>query len=189
MLEILTRCFQSQRLYGKQPEDLAGAMQVFNLVLADYCYEQIEQAFKVYLMRHDEMPTPADIAKLIRNKGRKNIPESVYVTLSKKAPELRNQEEWNTIQAFEHQYNDNGGWEDDLRTNEIQVENVRLRQEVKNLKAEIRRLGNVVPKRQQADVTNASAKTDKIQATIDWMKEAGASKEDIEQFLQENLTK
>lgn len=57
--------FDTLDTYGKDPEQLKNAKKVFQFVLADYQYSEIEEAFKVYLKNNKTMPKPADIANII----------------------------------------------------------------------------------------------------------------------------
>src|SRR3990167_9442020 len=67
---MLSQCFQSLKLYGKEPEAFEGTVAMFNLVLADYPIARSEQALVFYLKHNPEMPPPADIANII-NRGNK----------------------------------------------------------------------------------------------------------------------
>lgn len=53
-------------VYGKEPEQLENIDKIFQMVLGDYKIEAIEKAFINYLKEKSEMPTPADIIKIIR---------------------------------------------------------------------------------------------------------------------------
>lgn len=84
LAEVLAQCFDTQNGYGKQPEQLENSTKLFLMVLADYEESQIIQAFKLFLGRATTMPTPADIAKIIRRGGRPPLESAVYVTLCQK---------------------------------------------------------------------------------------------------------
>lgn len=62
---MLYQCFQSLRLYGKEPEALEGTVAMFQLVLADYSIDEIRRGFTEYLKRNSDMPAPADIVNII----------------------------------------------------------------------------------------------------------------------------
>lgn len=62
---MLTDCFDTMKLYGKEPEQLGALCRVFKRVLGEYPWYLIECGFEDYLKRNDEMPTPADIVNLI----------------------------------------------------------------------------------------------------------------------------
>ena len=98
---VLQHCFQALRLYGKEPEALESAVALFELVLADYSFAQIEQAFRAYLRQHNEMPAPADIASIIDRGGRPAFDRLVYGSLTHKQPELRSDEEWQYMREYE----------------------------------------------------------------------------------------
>lgn len=98
---MLYQCFQSLRLYGKEPEALEGTVAMFNLVLSDYSYEKIEQAMIFYLKNHNEMPAPADIANIIERGNRPPFDRAVYVAISKKHPEDRSGWDWEYMKDYE----------------------------------------------------------------------------------------
>jgi len=102
MAGMLMACFESQKVYGKEPESMASALKVFNMVLADYSIKQIMDAFKFHLRNNAEMPTPSDIVKVIERGNKPPLSESVYVSLSKKAPEMRTSKDWEYIKEYEH---------------------------------------------------------------------------------------
>jgi len=84
MALMVSQCFDALRQYGKEPEQVEGVVRLFSLVLAPYSMKQISQAFSVYLSRYSEMPTPADIAQIIRRGGKPPFEKSVYVALCQK---------------------------------------------------------------------------------------------------------
>lgn len=99
---MLSTLFNSQKTYGKQPEQLNATVKLFQMVLADYAWPDIEAAFKVYVKRSGEMPTPHDIVDLIERKGLPPLERSVYVNLCKKAAEDLSLDDWQYIKDFEH---------------------------------------------------------------------------------------
>jgi len=107
---MLNACFQSQKIYGKEPESIKGSIQVFNMVLGDCTYEDIRKAFGIFLSRSSEMPTPADIAQLIRYEGKQPITESMYIAANAKDAYTRDHDDWETIKLYEEQQRDDGGW-------------------------------------------------------------------------------
>ena len=58
-------CYNTLNLYGKQPEQLESYGRVFQMVLAEYKFSSIKEAFVRYLKNGTTLPTPADIIKLI----------------------------------------------------------------------------------------------------------------------------
>lgn len=54
---------------------------MFNLVLADYPLQKIEEAFAFYLKSNNEMPAPADIANIIERGNKPPFERSVYLSL------------------------------------------------------------------------------------------------------------
>ncbi len=81
---MLTQCFDGLKLYGKEPESLPSAINLFQMVLADYPLESIRSAFAYYLKNNTEMPTPADISQIIEWGERPKPDKTVYLSLVKK---------------------------------------------------------------------------------------------------------
>ncbi len=98
---MLQQCFQTLRVYGKEPEALESVIAMFRLVLADYSMEKITGAFRLWLGRNNEMPTPADIAGIIDRDGKPPLERAVYVAIGKRDPATRSSEEWAYMQAYE----------------------------------------------------------------------------------------
>lgn len=90
---MLSQCFDGLKTYGKEPEQIAGTVGLFRMVLADFTLTEIKNAFRVYLSRNNEMPTPADIAQIIRRGGKPPFNQSVYIRLEKKGYDARTFEE------------------------------------------------------------------------------------------------
>ena len=63
--KLLLQCYDALRVYGKEPEQLENLNMVFQMVLERFTFVEIYNAFKTYLERHTDMPTPADIVSLI----------------------------------------------------------------------------------------------------------------------------
>lgn len=98
---MLTQCFQSLKVYGKEPEQFEGVVSMFNMVLADYSIEQIYAAFKFYLKHNSEMPAPADIANIIERGNRPALDRSVYISISKKDGCDRTEDDWQYLRDYE----------------------------------------------------------------------------------------
>lgn len=62
---LLVDCFASLNTFGKTPEQFEGIIRIFQLILGKYSYKIIHQAFIKYLENNSEMPTPANIIKII----------------------------------------------------------------------------------------------------------------------------
>ena len=102
---ILADCFDSLKLYGKSPDSVKSSFKFFQMVLADYTFEQIEEAFVYYLKNSSEFPTPADIATIIERGGKPPFSEAVYVNLCKKRdrqPEQMEPHEWEYVREYEN---------------------------------------------------------------------------------------
>lgn len=98
---MLAQCFQSLRLYGKEPEALEATVAMFQMVLADYPINRIEQGFAYYLKHNNEMPAPADIANIIARGNKPPFDKAVYRALTHKNEEARTPDEWQYIREYE----------------------------------------------------------------------------------------
>lgn len=81
---LVSQCFNALNVFGKNESQLSDTAGLFAFVLADYPAAAIEPAFKTFLERNSRMPTPADIAAIIRRQGRPPFDQAVYVALSRK---------------------------------------------------------------------------------------------------------
>ena len=102
MAEILTQCFQALNLYGKEPEQLASAIPLFQMVLGDYPIGRIKAAFVTWLKTNDTFPAPANIVNLIERGGKPPLSEAVYVSISKKPGDQRTKEDWRYLEEYEN---------------------------------------------------------------------------------------
>ena len=109
MAEILTQCFQALNLYGKEPEQLAAAIPLFQMVLGDYPIGQIKSAFITWLRTNDTFPAPANIVSLIRRGGKPPLSEAVYVSISRKPADQRTKDDWAYLSDYED-YIRKGDW-------------------------------------------------------------------------------
>lgn len=98
---MLFQCFQTLKLYGKEPEQLEAVITTFNMVLADYPFEKIEQAFSFYLKHHNELPAPADIANIIERGIKPPFDKAVYVSITRKDAQHRTSDEWAYMRDYE----------------------------------------------------------------------------------------
>ena len=103
MAEILTQCFQALNLYGKEPEQLAAAIPLFQMVLSEYSIDQIRPAFVKWLQTNGAFPAPADIVSLIERGGKPPLDRAVYVAISKKPADVRTKEEWGYLSDYERE--------------------------------------------------------------------------------------
>jgi len=81
---MIEHCFESQKVYGKEPEQIAATVKMFQLVLGEYSYEKVRAAFIYYLKRNSEMPAPADICKLIEGEGKPIMDKATYIGIKKR---------------------------------------------------------------------------------------------------------
>lgn len=99
---LLAQSFDALNSFGKTPDQLVNAASAFRLVLSDFPLAQVETAFRFWLGNFSHLPTPAEIAQIIRRGGSKPpLEKSVYVNLSKKDPCERTRSEWAYMREFE----------------------------------------------------------------------------------------
>lgn len=99
---MLYQCFQSLKVYGKEPEAFDAVCAMHMLVLGDYPMKQIREAFAKHLKNSNELPSPSDIANIIERGGKPPFEKAVYVSISKKMPEERSKSEWEYLQDYEY---------------------------------------------------------------------------------------
>lgn len=173
-----------QKLYGKDPESLGSVTQVFRAVLANYPAKSVIRAFELWMERSQEFPTPSDIAGIIKRKGKPPLSREVYISLSKKDPEHRTSEDWRFLREYEaeqqQEYADD--FADPAKEQASLQENIRLRGEVNNLKAEIHRLGELLREERERKRPDPTP-DDKVQRTVSFMRQSGADESDIAAFM------
>ena len=101
LTNILFQCFDSLKVYGKEPEQMKSTNAMFQLVLADYPIEKIREAFAFYLKFNSEMPAPADIAQIIERGNKPPFDKAVYVSISRKYGEDRSRDDWQYMRDYE----------------------------------------------------------------------------------------
>ncbi len=84
MGRILLSLYKVLKIYGKKAESLEDVVKLFVFCLAEYPTKVVMHAFKIYLKRSDEFPTPSDIVKIIEFKGRPDFNTSIYNVLQKR---------------------------------------------------------------------------------------------------------
>lgn len=89
-------------MYGKEPEQMKNLNSMFQIVLADYTYEQVQSAFAFYLKHNTELPAPADIVNIIERGNKPPLDRAVYVAISKKEAHQRTGDEWAYMREYEH---------------------------------------------------------------------------------------
>ena len=98
--EMLAACYQAVDVYGLDPESIGDRAKVFLLVLAEYPFAAVREAFITYLRHNKGMPSPADIVAIID--PREPVPDkAVYIELSKKPGELRTDDDWAYMRRYE----------------------------------------------------------------------------------------
>lgn len=101
LTNLLSQCYDAQKVYGKEPEQLENLNKMFHFVLADYPIEKIQQAFKYYLKHNAEMPAAADIAQIIERGNKPPFDRAVYTAISKKHAADRDSDDWAYMREYE----------------------------------------------------------------------------------------
>ncbi len=65
LTRLVTACYEGLNLYGKSPEQLEASIMLMQMTLGRFQYEVVREAFSIYLQSGSNMPTPADIIKII----------------------------------------------------------------------------------------------------------------------------
>lgn len=65
LLKFVKVCFDTLDTYGKTPQQLGIASEVFVRMLSKYDMEKVREAFYSYMERNAKMPTPSDIINII----------------------------------------------------------------------------------------------------------------------------
>jgi hypothetical protein len=182
---LLLGCFTVQRIYGKEPGSLTAVNQVFHNVLGHLPGEQVVLAFRLWMQRSQEFPTPADIAGLVRRKGKPPLKESDVIAIRKKDGEDRTAAEWATLREWDEQQAETfPEFTDHAKDESMQQENIRLRNELTAKQMENKRLAQLLSEARQAKGLEPPSPTimDKVSRTVEEMRRTGATEADIEQF-------
>lgn len=101
LVSILGYCFNTLKVYGREPEQMEAAAKMFSFVLAEYPIEKISEAFRFYFKHNKEMPTPADIVNIIERGNRPAFDKGVYTALSMKKDYQRSFAEDQYVHEYE----------------------------------------------------------------------------------------
>lgn len=178
--------FHAMKTYGKEPESLESITKIFTTDLEEFPAETVLKAIATHAKRCDEFPTVADIHGLIKRGGKPPLKESDIIAIRKKDGEDRTSAEWQMLRDWEAEQQ--GGWAtqpDPARQQADLQENIRLRQKVKELEAENRRLGYLVQEQKQNPPTKPSFdEQSAIDKTVAWLESVGAPQADIDSVRQ-----
>jgi hypothetical protein len=183
---LLMGCFAVQKLYGRDTANAGAVTRVFHSTLANYPAEKVVKAFETWIARSEEFPTPAGIINLIKRNGKPPLSESTYIQISKKAGEDRTPEDWQYLRDYQAEQQDGWAEASDPRKQAATLqENIRLRKELAELRTEYERLAALLRAEQakKMPVTPQLTMSEKIQRTVDAMREGGAPEEDVQAFL------
>lgn len=95
---LLQQSIDIFNVYGKEPEQLKNILQGFVMILDPYSSEDISAAFKEWMAESANMPTPADILKIVKriNEGRRDI-YSKYLKPTPKADKTPPAKDWDKL--------------------------------------------------------------------------------------------
>ena len=183
----LNQRFHAMKTYGKEPESLESITAIFARDLADYPADKIMKAIKTHSQRSQEFPTVADIIGLIKRNGKTAPTKEMYISASKMDYEDRSYEQHRIIKEYEAEYHESEwGTEhsDPVKAESHLLENAALRNQIAELRRENDMAWNEIKTLRQAQAKAPEpSKQDRINKTIEFMKQSGSSQADIETFL------
>lgn len=196
-IHSIRQCFALCDTYGKTAKDMDLMIDGFIAMLAEYPADKVIRAFRTHVERSQKLPTLADIIGLIKRNGRPPLNESDVVRVSKIDPEHRTRDQWALLREWDNQQAEGWGADDAQRTERHDVENRRLRQRVRELEVEVKRLGGLLRKPSGFSEKpthplrltyppvsdNPPTHCEKMRATIDQMRKDGCTQTDIEDFI------
>ena len=182
---MMMGCFAVQKLYGRDTGNAETITEMFHAMLGKYPAAHCIRALELWLERSQEFPTPADIIGIIKRKGKQPLSKETYIAISRKDGELRDASDWQFLREYEaEQREEVSGFDDEVK-NEVAVqENITLRQQVKALTAETKRLADLLHQTRVAKGLEPAkpSHAQKVAATVEAMRSGGASEEDIAAF-------
>lgn len=188
--EMLVACLTLQKLYGRDVANTETVIELFQKIMGKYPADKVIRAFEIWMERSQEFPTPSDIVNLIKRNGRPPLSKERYIAISKKDGEDRTQDDWQYMREYDkEQDTEEMGSEyvDETKESATLQENIRLRTEVRELKAEYARLADMLreERKHKALPKPEISLVDKVQRTIEMMRTEGAAQEDIDEFLRQ----
>jgi len=174
------------KTYGKEPESLESILPLFQSALADYPIDRIMLALDIHASRSQEFPTRFDIVSLIKRNGKPPLSQVMYIAISRKDGEDRTASDWQYMRDYEDEQQEESSEFSDARASEANTtENSRLRKEVWSLREEVKRLGDLLHEERKRNGLERPKPSlqEKISATVEAMRKAGAPEVDIEAFM------
>ena len=185
--------FEALNLYGKKPESLKAVSKLFQQILGDHCVGDIQKAFDIWMKRESQFPTPADIYGLIERDGKPPLCKAMYVNIGKKDAYHRTSADWEYIKEYES-YQRTGDSSNTLA--KVGIENDYLRKANNNLKDQITKLKTQndiycqkIATLEKKEYEVKTEPVNKMNRTVQYMRESGSSDEDIQKFIDEEATK
>ncbi len=181
IVEEIHNRFYTMKTYGKEPETLTAITNILLRDLSDFSTDKIMKAFQTHAQRNQEFPTTADLVGLIKRNGKPPLKESDIIAIRKKDGEFRNSAEWAMLREWEAQQTEQWDNPSPIKQAETVTEMLRLRQQVKELKQENARAWAKVSEKNNKPKEGGGS--DKITATLEYLKSMNAPQSDIDAFL------
>ena len=87
--QLIVICFDTMDTFGKKEEQIPNINQVFQMMLGEYNYKTVEDAFKEYMQENTVMPKPADIISLIRKPVVRSVADNLSDGQRRRLEQLR----------------------------------------------------------------------------------------------------
>lgn len=185
--EMIVACMTVQKLYGRDVGNTETVIRIYQKILGNYRGDKVIRAFEIWIERSQEFPTAADIVNLVKRNGKPPLKESDIITIRKKDGEDRTPDDWATLREWDKQQQEGFGTDfiDEQKDLATMQENIQLRTEIRELKAEYARLAEILRQKEQSKglPTSEIKLEDKLLRTVEFMKQNGASQIDIDEFL------
>lgn len=180
--------FEALKTYGKSPEALESVVPFFIETLAEFEPEQVQRALTIHAQRCTEFPTPADIVGLIRRGGKPPLERSIYVAIASKEGCDRSAAEWDYLRDFEREaMQGDPGLVPHPAEQEAAAHIIRdLKRQLADAHREIDKLDALLTdeRRRNNPSLPKPAVSDRVQRTVEHMRQSGAAQADIDEFLQ-----
>lgn len=182
----LYRRFHAMKTYGKEPESLENIIAVFTSDLENYSIEKVMKAIKFHSQRSQEFPTIYDIVNLIKRGGKPPLSEAMFISISRKDYEDRTPEEHRYFREYQEEMQDGWNEKPEPVMKEVRFdEQERLRKEVYSLREENAKLAKLLHEARMSKGLEKPkpSEQEKIDKTLEYLKQTGASQKDIDDFL------
>jgi len=177
-----------QKMWGKSPDDVAGAVATIEARLGHLPAEVVSKAVDRHYGFSNEFPSPSDLIGWIRRRGRPPFERAIFVDISKKNYQDRTADE-------REYYND---YKADRMDNDISImvgdphkyssmiqDSERMRRELAGLRGEISRLDELLKDARDSITKPRFTIEHRVGATAINMRRSGATDEAVASFIDE----